>query len=224
MNNWILMSKSWLIQHKTETFKCGKINQKSHQHCILCQSCIVFMTEQLKNVLKMKQLVNIISEQRQHEFKETSLLGEIRLKSTYFSTYSTSPLLWPWTIQRWKLTRYDKEMLKRYQGDHYSHHVYANAPVYTVLGHGLLLTLRRTGAIHNWYPTFTASPGVLQEITTDPITVCIQHALLNLCKSHNCSWFYNSWTRACSTGRTPASISQPPMSASSHWLLYMDKQ
>lgn len=66
---------------------------------------------------------------------------------------------------------------------------------YAVLGHGLLHTLRKTGAIYNWYPAFTASPGVLQEITTDPITVCIQHTLVNLCKSHNCSWFYNSWTR-----------------------------
>lgn len=99
--------------------------------------------------------------------------------------------------------------------------MYADTFVYAVLHHGLLHTPGRTGAIYNWYPAFTASPGVLQEITTDPITVCIQHALVNLCKSHNCSWFYNSWTRACGTGRAPASITQSPMSASPH-LLYID--
>lgn len=83
-----------------------------------------------------------------------------------------------------------------------------------MLDHGLLHTPGRTGAFHNWYPTFTSSPGVLQEITTDPITLCIQRALVNLCKSHNCSWIYNSWTRACGPGSAPASITQPPMSAS----------
>lgn len=102
--------------------------------------------------------------------------------------------------------------------------MYANTLVYAVLHHGLLHTPGRTGAIYNWYPAFTASPGVLQEITTDPITVCIQHALVNLCKSHNCSWFYNSWTRACSTGRAPASITQSPMSASPHLLCIDTKQ
>lgn len=107
--------------------------------------------------------------------------------------------------------------------DYYSHHTYANGLVYAVLGHGLLHTLSRTGAIHNWYPAFTASPGVLQEITTDPITVCIQDALVNLCKSHNCSWFYNSWTRARGTGTAPASITQPPMSASSTSALHRER-
>lgn len=82
----------------------------------------------------------------------------------------------------------------------------------------------RTGAIHNWCLTFTASPGVLQEITADPITVYIQHALANLCKSHNCSRFYNSCTGPCGTGSAPASITQPPMSASSHFSTWTDSK
>lgn len=58
--------------------------------------------------------------------------------------------------------------------------------------HGLLLPQSGTGQqpliIDSQH--LQQSPGVLQEITSDPITVSIQRPLVNLCKSHNCSVLY----------------------------------
>lgn len=64
-------------------------------------------------------------------------------------------------------------------------------------------------------------PGVLQEITSDPITVCMQHVLLNLCKSHNCSvlYFINIGVQHWQSTTITVTVTQPVIDASSHLLV-----
>lgn len=78
-----------------------------------------------------------------------------------------------------------QESLRHYHGDYYSHQVYVlfcSTVCFTpIAGQEALI-------IDSQH--LQQSPGVLQEITSDPITLCMQHALLNLCKCHNYSFFF----------------------------------
>lgn len=107
-----------------------------------------------------------------------------------------------------------QESLRHYNGDYYSHQVY-------VLFCSTVCFTPRAGQetliIDSEH--LQQSPGVLQEITSDPIPVCMQNALLNLCKSHNCSVLYFMNMGVQHWQSTTIAVTQPVISASSH-LLY----